>query len=184
MLQERGAVVIDADVIARDVVEPGTPGLQEIAARFGSSVIGPDGRLDRRALGAIVFHDEAARKDLEHILHPRIAEEMEKRLQAAPRDAVVVLDVPLLFETERWLHRVDVVVTVYADRVAQMRRMAERDGLPKDEIERRLAAQWPTAVKMSRSDYVLYNQSDLASLARQVDDLWHRLTSQEVEAER
>lgn len=184
MLREKGAVVIDADVIAREVVEPGRPALEEIAARFGPHVIGPDGRLDRRALGAIVFQDDAARKQLEDIVHPRIMEEMERRLQEAPQDAVVVLDVPLLFETERWLRRVDVVVTVYADRPTQIRRIAARDGLPREEVERRLAAQWPTAVKMSRSDYVLYNQRDYAALARQVDDLWRRLTTRETGSQR
>ncbi len=101
MLERRGAVVIDADVLAREVVEPGTPGFDAVVARFGVGVLGQDGRLDRAALARLVFDDEAARADLNGIVHPLVARETQRRVAAAPPGSVVVMDVPLLVEAAR-----------------------------------------------------------------------------------
>lgn len=175
MLARKGAVVIDADELSRVVVEPGQPALEEIVARFGAEYVDEEGRLRRQALGRLVFADPEARRDLEAIVHPRIREEMRQRLAQAPPHSVVVLDVPLLFETGRLLPWVDVTVLVYADRETQRRRLMARDGCSVEEAERRLASQWPLARKLGLADWVIYNQADLAALARQVDDLWQRI---------
>lgn len=177
LLARCGAVVVDADQVARDVVEPGRPALADIAREFGPEYIGPDGRLRRDRMAARVFGDPEARRRLEAIVHPRIRAEMEARIAAAPPDAIVVLDVPLLFESGMWRERVAYVVVVYADRRTQRRRLRERDGLDDEAIERRLAAQWPTALKLSRADFAVYNQGDRESLAAQVCDLWKRLVA-------
>lgn len=175
LLAERGAIIVDADRIAREVVEPGRPALAEIQQAFGSEVIGDDGRLLRSHLGARVFADPEARRVLEGILHPRIRKEMEARVDAAPADAMVVVDVPLLFETGSWLARADVVLVVYADRSLQEERLRARDGLEDVDVERRLDAQWPTARKLAQADVAIYNQGSRESLIRQVDDVWEQL---------
>lgn len=177
LLARCGALVIDADQVARAVVEPGQPALEEIAREFGPEYIGPDGRLRRDRMAERVFGDPDARRRLEAILHPRIRAEMEVRIAGAPPDAIVVLDVPLLFESGTWRERVAYVIVVYADRRTQRRRLRERDGLDDEAIERRLAAQWPTALKLSRADFAVYNQGDREALAAQVCDLWQRLVA-------
>lgn len=177
LLARCGAVVVDADQVAREVVEPGQPALADIAREFGPEYIGPDGRLRRDRMAERVFRDPEARRRLESIVHPRIRAEMEARIAAAPPDAIVVLDVPLLFESGMWRERVAYVVVVYADRRTQRRRLRERDGLDDEAIERRLAAQWPTALKLSRADFAVYNQGDREALAAQVCDLWKRLVA-------
>lgn len=175
LFAQKGAVVIDADRVARELVEPGQPALTAIAERFGADYIDDGGRLRRDRLGRLVFADPAARRDLEAILHPRIRDEIEARIAASPPGSVVVLDVPLLFEGGKWAERVDVTVVVYADRRTQAARMARRDGLDPVQVEHRLAAQWPTAVKLAKADIAIYNQGNRQSLADQVDDVWERL---------
>src|SRR5690606_27333957 len=117
------------------------------------------------------------RRRLEAIVHPYIERAIMDEIAAAPGDSVVVLDIPLLFETGRWVDRVDVILVVYADREIQIARLRARDGLSEQEAQQRIDAQWPTAVKLSRAYWVIYNQGDRDALVRQVDDLWRRLTS-------
>jgi dephospho-CoA kinase len=179
MLRDRGAIVVDADRVARDVVEPDSEGLAAVVEAFGSGVLGPDGRLDRAALGARVFADADARRRLESILHPRIAAESMRQLQAALAAAppLVVYDAALLVEAGRAdLFRPLIVVT--APRQVQIERLVTRDGLSRADAERRVAAQMPVEQKAALADHVIDNGGALADTERQVAALWSRLVRQ------
>lgn len=173
-LKELGAAVIDADQLAREVVEPGEPALEEIRQRFGPEVIGEDGQLDRARLARIVFEDEEARKALEAIVHPRIRSRMRAKIEEfkAQGEPVVVCDIPLLFETGVALDWVDRTVVVYAPKEVQLQRLMARNGLTLEEAERRIAAQMPTEEKARRADAVIDNSRGLEETFRQVDALW------------
>ncbi len=176
LLAERGATVIDADLIAREVVEPGTPGLAEIRAQFGTAVLQPDGALDREALGAVVFADPAQRARLNAIVHPLVGEETARQLQRAEAAgaAVVVFDVPLLVENGLQ-DLYDVVVVVAADRQTQLSRLREHRGLSAADAQARIDAQAPLADKLAVADHVVHNDGSRAELAAQVEALWEHL---------
>jgi dephospho-CoA kinase len=171
-LRARGVPVLDADALARTVVEPGEPALAEIARVFGAEVLGPDGTLDRRRLGAIVFADPDARVRLEAITHPAIrrAVAAETARLAAQGHALVFYDVPLLFEVglDREL---DCVVVVYAPREVQRERLLRRDGLTPAEADARLAAQLDVEEKVRRADFVVDNASGVDDLGPKADRL-------------
>lgn len=170
-----GAVVIDADVLSREVVEPGTPGLAAIAQRFGSDVIGPDGALDRAALGSIVFADDEARADLNAIVHPEVKRRSQARITEASNDpgAVVVYDVPLLVETGR-ADEFDLVVVASAPEDERARRLVELRGLDRGEAERRIAAQATEDQRTAVADVVIDTAGSLEQTLGQVDAVWHR----------
>jgi len=173
LLAEHGAIVIDADAIAREVVEPGQPALAEIAERFGPGILDASGALDRGALAAIVFHDTAALADLNAITHPRIAERTAELIAAAPEDAVVVYDMPLLVENglaEGW----DTVVVVIADRQVRIERLRER-GLDDDDIEARMSRQASDEERRAVADIIIDNSGSMEELRSQVDDAWRKL---------
>lgn len=171
-LRELGVPVVDADAIAREVVEPGTPALEEIVASFGAVVLDPDGRLDRKALAARVFGDDAARKTLEAIVHPRVAERTRERfaqLEAAG-ERLAVYDVPLL--VEKGLHAVfRPVVVVALSEEEQIRRAIARDGATEAEVRARIAAQLPLAEKVAVADHVIDNAGSVEATLAQVDAL-------------
>ena len=171
-LAELGAVVVDADRIAREVVEPGMRSLTEIADRFGPEVVGSDGALDRAALGRIVFADEQARRDLEAITHPRIAERTRQLVEAAPADAVVVHDIPLLVELDR---AGDYALTVIVDvpEEVRLRRLVQLRGMDEAEARRRIAAQATDEQRRAAADVLLDNSGTLEDLQSAVDRLWH-----------
>jgi len=180
LLSVRGAVVIDADVLAREVLEPGTDGLAAVVAEFGDSVLAADGSLDRKRLGAIVFGDAAeqlgggaissARGRLNAIVHPRVAARTAELMAAAPPDSVIVHDVPLL--TENGLApNYDLVLVVQAPLSARLERLAAR-GLSADETRSRIAAQASDEQRRAIADVVIVNDGDLAQLDRQVADVW------------
>jgi dephospho-CoA kinase len=178
-LAEHGAVIVDADRLAREVVEPGTPGLEAIRRRFGHGVIGPDGALDRAALGAIVFGDPAALADLNAITHPAVwkaALELFAAAEASDPDAMVVYDVPLLVEasTDRPL-RFDRVVVVEAGSQERIRRLVQERGMSADDAARRIGAQADDAQRRAVADIVLDNNGDRDELLRRVDRLWEEL---------
>ncbi|UWD81204.1 dephospho-CoA kinase [Curtobacterium flaccumfaciens] len=178
---EHGAVVVDADRLARDAVAPGSPGLAQVAERFGPSVIGADGSLDRPALGSIVFADPAARKDLEAITHPevwRLAQQAFDAAEAADPDAVVVYDVPLLAEARgsRPL-RFDAVVVVDAPAAQRIERLVEHRGMARDEAERRVAAQASDADRLALADHVVDATGTLEQTIRSADEVWARITA-------
>ena len=173
MLEARGAAIVDADRIAREVVLPGQPALRDIRETFGEDVIAADGALDRKRLGAIVFADEAARKKLEGILHPRIRAEMARQMaewNAKEPERLVVVDIPLLYESGLdKLFSFEEIVVVYVPRSVQLERLIARDGLPLEDAERRLDAQMPIERKRELADVVIDNSGTLAETERQVD---------------
>lgn len=173
MLGARGATVIDADLLARDVVEPGAPALAEIVAEFGPWVLQADGRLDRTALGALVFSDEQARLRLNAITHPRVGELMQRRVAealASPAPLVVV-DVPLLFEGGRQ-PMFEGVMLVWAPVALELQRLVERDGWSQAEAQQRIAAQMPIDAKRALATWVIDNSGSLADTERQVEGWW------------
>jgi dephospho-CoA kinase len=173
MLADHGAIVIDADELAREAVRPGEPTLDEVATRFGRDVIRPDGTLDRGRVGEIVFADAEARHDLERITHPRIMELMQERIAAALAGPaqVVAVDVPLLFESARE-GMFEGVLLVYAPRDVQLRRLRDRNGLDGDAALQRLAAQLPIDEKRERATWIIDNSHGIDATARAVDLWW------------
>jgi dephospho-CoA kinase len=174
-LAARGAVVIDADVLAREVVEPGTEGLAAVTARFGQGVLA-SGRLDRARLGHIVFADPEARRDLEQIVHPAVRARAAELEQAAPPDAVVVHVIPLLVETGQQ-DRFDVVVVVDVDPETQLARLAARDGFDAAQAQARLAAQASREQRRAVADVVIDNTGSVTDLKAQIVPLWQFLTA-------
>jgi dephospho-CoA kinase len=176
LLARHGAVVVDADVIARDVVRPGTPGLAAVVAAFGAEVLRPDGTLDREALGRRVFADPAALARLNAIVHPLVGEEAARQLEAAERTGarVVVHDVPLLVENGLQ-DRYDDVVVVAASPQTQLDRLVRLRGMDEEAARARLAAQAPLADKLAVATHVIDNDGALADLAPQVERVWQAL---------
>jgi dephospho-CoA kinase len=174
-LAELGAVVIDSDVLAREVVAVGTPGLAAVVAAFGPRVQRPDGSLDRAALAALVFEDPAARRRLEAIVHPLVRRRAAELESAAPPGAVVVHDIPLLVESGQ-AEDFDVVVVVEAsDEVRRARLGAER-GMTSGEAAARIAAQASAERRRAVADHVNVNDGTRAELRASVDRLWADLT--------
>ncbi|PYY45789.1 dephospho-CoA kinase [Curtobacterium sp. MCBD17_023] len=176
---EHGAVVVDADQLARDAVAPGSAGLAAVRERFGPAVVTEEGELDRPALGAIVFADAAARKDLEGITHPevwRLAQERFDAAGAADPDAVVVYDVPLLAEAAgaRPL-RFDAVVVVDAPAAVRVERLVEHRGMARADAERRVAAQASDADRLALADHVVDATRSVEDTIRSADEVWARL---------
>ncbi len=176
MFTRLGARRIDTDCLARQAVEPGQPGLAAVTARFGGEVLAADGRLDRKALGKIVFRDAGLRGELEAILHPIIRKIFREEVRAAEAagDCIVIVEVPLLFETG-FQKETDRVVVVTADQKTQLLRLMQRDGLDTEEALRRMAAQMPLSEKVARADYVIDNSGSLAETAKQVETVWQIL---------
>jgi dephospho-CoA kinase len=173
-LAAHGAVLVDADVLAREVVEPGTPGLAAVVDRFGPEVLTPDGRLDRPQLGRLVFADAAARRDLEQIVHPAVRARAAELERAAPADAVVVHVIPLLVETGQ-ADDFDLCVVVDLDRETQLQRLQQRNGLSRDEAEARVAAQASREERLAAADRVLDNGGSRDDLREAVAALWAEL---------
>jgi dephospho-CoA kinase len=175
LLADRGAVVVDADALAREVVEPGTPGLRAIVDRFGGEVLTPDGRLDRPALARIAFGDDRARADLNAIVHPLVRRRSAELMAGLPDDAVVVYDVPLLVESDL-TGDFDRVVVVEADGETRVRRLVRR-GLSEDDARARIAVQASDQQRRAVADEILHNDGSPDELAAAVEALWGRLTS-------
>jgi dephospho-CoA kinase len=181
-LAELGAVHVDADVLAREVVEPGTAGLAAIEHEFGASVIAADGSLDRPALGAIIFADAAKRARLNAITHPAVwarAKELFAAAEARDPHSIVLYDVPLLVEAagDRPL-KFDLVVVVDAALETRMRRMIEFRGMTRAEAESRLRSQASDADRLAIADVVIDNNGSIAGTLQQVDQLWDRVRTQ------
>jgi dephospho-CoA kinase len=178
-LAEHGAVIVDADLLAREVVEPGGPALAAIADRFGASVIRDDGGLDRAALGAIVFADERARLDLNAITHPAVWHRALQLFAAAEQrdpNAVVVYDVPLLVEAaEHRPMQFDLVVVVHAPKEVRVRRLVERRGVAEPDAVARVNAQASDDERLSVADVVIDASGSIQHTLDQADALWERL---------
>ncbi|OYD08381.1 dephospho-CoA kinase [Paludifilum halophilum] len=180
MLQQRGAAIIDADQAARDVVEPGTAGSNRVRARFGSEVFHPDGTLNRKALGAVVFRDESARKDLNRILHPLIVASMQeaaRRIREQEPGRIVVMDTPLLLE-ENLTSLVERVIVVYVSESIQIKRLMARENIDEESAWRMIRSQMPIEEKKRFADVIIDNSGTLADTERQVDELWGKWLSE------
>lgn len=170
LLVERGAVLVDADRLAREVVEPGTPGLAAVVEAFGDGVLTPEGALDRPALAAVVFEDGAQRALLDGIVHPLVRARAAELVAAAPADAVVVQDVPLLVETGQ-AGSYDLVLVVQTERETRVARLVGR-GLAEADARARIASQATDERRAAVADVVLSNDGDEEQLAEQVARFW------------
>ncbi len=177
LLRRRGAVLLSADQLARDVVAPGSQLLDELADEFGRQILASDGSLDRKALADLVFADDAARDRLNSLLHPAIGQLAESRLAALRQTAapLIVYEAPLLFEAGAQ-GRVDRVLVVTITPALQLKRLMERDHLTPEEAQQRIDAQMPQGEKVARADYLIDNSGSRAELERLVEKLWLRLT--------
>ena len=174
-LAARGAVVVDADKLAREALEPGTEGLREVVAAFGNEILDGNGALDRAALGGVVFTDEVARRRLEAIVHPRVHARAAELESAAADDAVVVHDVPLLVETGQ-AAAYDLVLVVDVPPELAVHRLVHQRGMTADEAAARLRAQASRARRLDAADVVIHNAGTLVELDQRVDEVWKQLT--------
>jgi dephospho-CoA kinase len=176
-LAAHGVPTIDADLLAREVVAPGSPALEAIAARFGPGVLDPNGALNRRALADRIFADPAARHDLEAIVHPAVYAAITTwltQVESAGRDTVAVADIPLLFESGHE-NDFDRVIVTRCTPEQQIARLRTRDGLSEPDARARLAAQWPLDQKAARAHHVIDTNGSVEDTDRQIDDVLARL---------
>ena len=173
-----GVPTIDADLLARDAVAPGSHGLEAVAARFGPGVMRPDGTLDRPALGALVFSDRTARAALEAIIHPEVRRRIREWFVSLPPQTVLAIaDIPLLFETGQE-HDFDRVIVCACDPAEQLRRLVARSGLSEEAARQRLAAQWPISEKVDRAHHVIRTDGTFAETESQVRAVFETLTAE------
>ncbi|MCP2035152.1 dephospho-CoA kinase [Planomicrobium sp. HSC-17F08] len=182
MLAEMGYPIVDADKVARLVVEPGSETLEKIRELFGEEVILPDGTMDRKKVGELIFNDPASRKKLNDVIHPAIRMEMlRQRGEFLDQGfATVIMDIPLLFES-RLQHLVDKVLVVSVTEELQLKRLMERNGLSEKEARARIASQLPMSVKEEGADAVIYNNGSVDETKWQLNrilDQWKRLHSE------
>lgn len=177
LLAERGALIIDSDLLAREVVEPGTPGLAAIVERFGASVLASDGTLNRQALGALVFADERARADLNGIVHPAVRQRRAELIAAAVDGSIVVSVIPLLVENGMQ-DDFDKVIVVDLPVETQLERLQLRNGLDETDARSRIAAQATRQQRLSAADWVIENSGSYDHLRQQVDMVWDQLVAE------
>jgi dephospho-CoA kinase len=174
MLAERGAIIVDADQIARDLQSPGSPVLDSMAERFGGHILRDDGSLDRAAVAAIVFNDDAALKDLNGIVHPAMQSEIQRQIdEHRSTDRVVVLDFPLLGENPRKGLAATIVVDIPVD--VAVRRLVDQRGMDEADARARINSQLSREERLATATHVLDNSGDRDSLSAQVDELWEQL---------
>ncbi|MCB0343253.1 MAG: dephospho-CoA kinase [Pseudobdellovibrionaceae bacterium] len=178
ILRDLGYPVIDADILARQAVARGSQGYRDVINHFGPGVIGPDGEINRSALGAIVFSDEVKRRALEAIVHPKVQELQNKQRRELEQSgqALAFYDVPLLFEKNLQDH-FDATVLIYAPEALQRQRIEKRDGLDDASIDQRLGTQWPIDDKLEKANYVIKNEGSLADLKTAIKKLVNDLMS-------
>jgi dephospho-CoA kinase len=180
MFRERGAAIIDADMISRQVVEPGTEGLAQVVAHFGQQVLDEEGRLNRPVLASIIFRNEERREKLNSILHPLIRREMIERTNKILKDdpdKIVIWDVPLLYEGKKMTQFVEKIIVVYVPESIQLKRLMLRNSLTGSEARSRIQAQMSIEEKRKLADFIIDNSGSLSETERQVDRLWNYLTS-------
>lgn len=175
---ELGAIVVDSDQLARDVIERGTEGFDEVIARFGDEVL-TNGDIDRKKLAEIIFSDESARSDLENIIHPRIRELWESLVESSQPSDILINQIPLLVETNG-ADRFDRVITVIASAEARTARLKSR-GLYESEIARRMAAQASEEERIDISDYIIENNGSKDELLREVEAIYNELQEENIE---
>lgn len=173
-LASRGAVIIDSDILAREVVEPDTPGLKAVVERFGAGILLPDGRLDRAALGSVIFADEQARSDLNAIVHPLVRRRSEELAGDAPEGSVVIHVIPLLVETGLD-ETFEEIIVVDVPQETQVRRLQRRNDLSLEDAWARVRAQASRQERLEVADWVIDNSGDQAATIGQIDRLWDEL---------
>jgi dephospho-CoA kinase len=177
VLRELGCATFDADKIAHSVMEPGRPAYQDIVREFGPEVLGEAGSIDRAKLGAIVFADEARRKRLNQIVHPRVIEEQDRLLrevEASTPDGIAVMDAALIIESGGY-KRFDKLIVAFCDREIQIDRLMRRNGIPREDAERRIAAQMSSEEKRGYADYEIDTSGTLDETRRRVTDVFNQL---------
>jgi len=177
ILRGLGAYIIDADKIAREVVEPQKPAWLEIVEFFGKDIINKDRTINRKRLGEIVFNDPLKKRKLEEIVHPRVIEEENRMLKEYLKikpDGIVIIDAALLIEAGSH-KRVDKLIVVYADKETQTKRLMERDGLSRTDAEKRIASQMPLDEKVKMADFVIDNSKGIEGTQRQTIDIFNKL---------
>lgn len=177
MLREKGAIIIDADIIAREVVKPGTACWQALKLALPADFFDETGQLNRKALRKAMTKSNEIKKTIEEIIHPAIVAEMKTRWEdsiAGNPDRIVIFDIPLLFELDLQ-HRFDFIIVVYAPRDVQLKRLAVRDGISPEEAERLINLQQDIESKRTRASALIMNDKDIDETSRQVDLLWLRL---------
>ena len=176
-IKEAGVPMVDADVLSREVVAPGTPGLAAVRRRFGPDAVRRDGTMDRVRIAQIVFKDKRARLDLEAIIHPAVQKAIDEFFATLPkRTAFAIADIPLLFETGRE-NQFNAVVVVACPREMQLQRLMERNKLTKEDAERRLNAQLPIDQKVKKATHVIRTEGTFEDTDKQVADLIKKLSA-------
>ncbi|MEF7441116.1 dephospho-CoA kinase [Paenibacillus lautus] len=178
MLAMKGALLVDADIIAREVMLPGHPVLGKVTEHFGEAILFEDGTLNRKKLGEMIFHHPEQRAALNEITHPAIRQEIRERTEAYERqhpDRLVVADIPLLLEAREAYPYLKQIAVVYVPRELQLARLMERDALTREAAEARLSSQMDIEQKKLRADILIDNSGTLAETQQQVDNLWNRL---------
>jgi dephospho-CoA kinase len=180
LLSERGATIIDADILARRAVERGTAAYDKIVQRWGSTVLGPDQQLDRAALRRIVFDDHEQLEKLNEFVHPEVERQRATLVEEARErgDRVVICDIPLLFEA-RLVDRFDKVILVDATRPRRLERLVHERQLPEAEAMKMIAAQMPAELKRARADFIIDNDGTIADLEKRVRAVWTELSADE-----
>jgi len=179
VLEQLGARTIDADQIAREVVEPGTPGLKALIENFGDGILKADGCLDRSKLGAVVFNDESRRLQLNSILHPFIIagqDEIMRAWEHESPDGIAVVDAALMIESGGY-RRLDKLIVVHCRPEIQLQRLMSREGLSRDEAERRISSQMPQEEKKKYAHYLIDTSDGFDSARKQTEEVWLRLKS-------
>ncbi|MGK7377977.1 dephospho-CoA kinase [Planococcus sp. 1R117A] len=182
MLKELGYPIVDADKVARLVVEPGSETLQEIEALFGKEIILPDGSMDRKRVGELIFNDPASRKKLNDVIHPAIRMEMIRQRSELLKNGheIVIMDIPLLFES-RLQHMVDKVLVVSVTEENQLKRLMERNGLTEKEAKARISSQLPMSVKEEGADAVIYNNGAVEETKWQLNRILEQWREKSIE---
>jgi len=183
IFSELGSVVIDADLLAREAVQPGCPALKEITDKFGSEILNKSGELNRVALGKIVFSSQIKRKEIEQIIHPQVRKLFSARLSALKSSAqlsspLIIYVVPLLFEAEYDFPELESIIVVSAARAECIERIVQRDKCSLELAERKYDSQLPIKDKIEQADYVIHNDGDLKSLRSQVENLYSKLVNE------
>ncbi len=177
IFKELGAKIIDADKIAREVVEPGEPAWQEIAHEFGSNILNSDGSINRKKLGEIIFNDERRREHLNRITHPRIMTKIKETIDHYKKENVklVIIEAALIVERGGLLNVIDELIVVSADAETQIERIMTRDGLQRDEALSRMESQMPISEKTKHAAYIIDNSRSLRETRKQVEEIWTKI---------
>lgn len=179
IFKELGAKIIDADKIAREVVDPGEVAWQDIVEEFGSDILNPDGSIDRKKLGQIVFSDDTKREQLNRITHPRISTKIRDLIKDYKRENVkiIIIEAALIVEKGGLLYLIDELIVVSTDAETQIERIMKRDGLRRDEALSRMESQMPVSEKAKHATFVIDNSGSLAETRKQVEEVWKKLNS-------